>query len=57
MPITRHSAISYVKSIIRICAYVALPFALPTSIPMWIAAGLLTLAEGFGIWEEIGATY
>lgn len=52
--LTKHSKISYIKSGIRIVGFAFIPvphFGLIT------AAVILILAEGFGIWEELGATY
>ena len=43
-----HRQISFVKSGIRIIAYVALPLSVV------LAAGLLVLSELFGIYEEVG---
>lgn len=51
---TKHSQISFAKSSIRIVGFACLPFG---HAGLYWAAALLIFAEGFGIWEEIGAKY
>jgi len=51
---TTHSFISYIKSGIRLVGFGFLPCGHK---PLMIGAGLLILAELFGIAEEWGATY
>lgn len=53
---TRHSQISYAKSIVRIVGFCAL--MLPNlHLALISGAGFLIIAEILGILEEIGATY
>lgn len=44
----RHQTISFIKSVVRIVGYLALPFSL------YAGAGLLVISEVFGVIEEIG---
>ena len=58
MALTKHSKISFVKSGIRIVGYLWLGLSGSHHNPLLImAAVLLAVAEGLGIWEEIGTTY
>jgi hypothetical protein len=52
--LTKHSKISYIKSGIRIVGFGFLPFG---PVCLFVGAGLLIVAELFGIAEEWGATY